>query len=46
MGKFYKGEQVGPGFGVDRAENGQIGFDFLINPFGCSIILGMECCGW
>jgi hypothetical protein len=40
VGKFYEGEEFGPGLGVDRAENGQIRFDFLIDSFGCSVSLG------
>jgi hypothetical protein len=42
MGEFYKGEEVGPRFGVNQTENGEVGLDFLIDSFGCSIGLGVE----
>jgi hypothetical protein len=45
MCKFDEGERVGPGFGVNGAKDGEVGFDFLVYPFGRSIRLGMECGG-
>jgi hypothetical protein len=42
VGEFHEGEKFGPDFWVNRTENGQVSFDFLVDPFGCSIGLGMK----
>jgi hypothetical protein len=42
VSEFDEGERVGPGFGVDRAKDREVRFDFLIDPFGCSIRLRVE----
>jgi hypothetical protein len=42
MGEFDEGERVGPGLGVDGAEDRKVGLDLLIYPFGRPICLGVE----
>ena len=37
MGKFDDGNGFGPGLGVCRAIDGEVGFDFLVDSFGGSI---------
>jgi hypothetical protein len=42
VGEFYEREEVGPRFRINRTENGEVGFDFLVNSLGGSVSLGVE----
>jgi hypothetical protein len=42
VGEFYKGERIRPGFRIYGTEDQEICFDFLIDPFGSSVCLGVD----